>query len=540
MSGTLWLSSSQLTEAAVATKTAEKQSPADWPVYGGGVGGDRYSTLTQINRNNVHQLKMAWRVDAGKSGELQTNPLIEGRVLYAYTSQLKVLALDGATGKILWTFDSGVVGSQPSRGLSWWTDGKNSRLFAYIMNFIYALDPATGKPIPSFGDGGRLDMRKDLGSADFTKLNVALTTPGVVYKDLLICGFRAPEAKPAPRGDIRAYDVHTGKLRWTFHTIPHPGEEGYKTWPEGAWKDAGGANNWSGMVLDEKRGIIYAPTGSAVTDFYGADRLGDDLFANTLLALDANTGKKLWYFQGVHHDIWDRDFPSPPALVTVLHHGTKVDAVAQTTKHGFLFLFDRVTGQPLFPIEERPFPASNVPGESASPTQPIPTMPKPYARQRLTEDMLTTRTPEAHAWAVEQFRTFRSEGQFVPLSVNKQTVVFPGFDGGAEWGGPAVDIRSGVIYINSNDVAWTGSLAEVPTHDGVGAGIYQSQCALCHGNDRKGNLPSFPSLVDIENRLTRPQITDIVHSGRGRMPSFSGLQGSGLDALLEYLRTGQD
>jgi quinoprotein glucose dehydrogenase len=481
----------------------------------------------------VRNLKEIWRFDAGTGGGLQANPLMVGRTLYGYSPTLQVIALDGATGQQLWQFDSGIVGRQPSRGFTYWTDGKASRLFAYIMNFLYALDPDTGKPIPGFGENGRLDMRKDLGS-NYTQNTVALTTPGALYKDLLILGFRAPETHPAPRGDIRAYDVRTGKLAWSFHTIPHPGEAGYKTWPNGAWKTAGAANNWCGMSIDEARGIVYVPTGSAVSDFYGADRVGDDLYADTLLALDAKTGKLLWHFQGVHHDIWDRDFPSAPALVTVNREGKMIDAVAQTTKQGFVFLFDRVSGNPLFPIEEHSFPASDVPGEKASSTQPIPLLPAPFARQRLTEDMLTVRSPAAHAWALEQFQTFRSNGLFVPLSLDKQTVVFPGFDGGSEWGGPAVEPRSGIIYINSNDLPWTGGLA-ANTEGSPGEVIYQNQCAACHAGDLRGNPPAFPSLVGVQTRLSRPQIRAIIHDGKGRMPGYPNLREAQLRQLLDFL-----
>ena len=410
---------SETTTVHAATTSAK----ADWPVYGGQLAGDHYSALSQINRTNVRQLKVAWKFDTGEVGGLQTNPLVIGRMMYLYSPSQKILALDAATGKTIWTFDAGVPGQQPNRGMSYWTDGKESRLLASVMDHLYALDPLTGKPIPSFGEKGAIDLRRDLGEEDYTKTFAVMTTPGVLYKDLIITGFRAPETQPAARGDIRAYDVHTGKLRWSFHTIPHPGEPGYETWPKDAWRIAGSANNWMGMAVDEKRGIVYVPTGSAVDDFYGADRVGNNLYANTLLALDANTGRLIWHFQDVHHDIWDRDFPSPPALVTVRQDGRLVDAVAQTTKQGFLFLFDRVTGKSLFPIEERPSPASDVPGEVSSATQPIPLMPAPYARQRLTADMLTQRTTEAHAWAVEQFKTFRSDGQFVPFGVDRKSVV---------------------------------------------------------------------------------------------------------------------
>jgi len=398
-----------------AGKNKAKETSVDWPVYGGQLANDHYSVLTQINKSNVSKLKVAWTFDTGEKGGMQTSPLVVRHVLYAYTPTQKVIALDAATGKLLWKFDSGIMGTQPDRGLSWWSDGTESRLFAGVMNFLYALDPVTGKPILSFGENGRIDLRKQL-RGDYKEQSIALTTPGVVYKDLIIVGGRNPETHPAPPGDIRAFDVRTGALRWSFHTIPHPGEFGYDTWPKDAWLKSGAANNWAGMSIDEKRGILYAPTGSAVSDFYGADRVGDDLFADTLLALDAGTGERIWHFQGVHHDIWDRDFPSPPSLLTVTHNGKQVDAVAQTTKQGWVYLFDRTNGKPLFPISEKTYPASDVPGEVAARTQPLPEAPEPFGRQILTEDMLTNRTPEAHKFALERFRTFRSDGQFVPLS----------------------------------------------------------------------------------------------------------------------------
>lgn len=523
---------------SAATPSGRAGADVDWPAYNGGVNGDHYSPLSQINRSNVGGLRVAWRFDTGEKGDTQTNPLVVGRILYACTPTGKIIALDAASGRLLWRFDSGVQDSQPVRGLTWWSEGRERRLFAGVMHYLYALDPATGRPIASFGEEGRIDLRKGLRAGeDYREQSITLTAPGVVYRDLIIVGGRNPETHPAPPGDIRAFDVRTGALRWSFHTIPRPGEFGYDSWPADAWKTAGAANNWAGMTLDAARGILYVPTGSAVFDFYGGDRIGNDLFANSLLALDAATGRRLWHFQGVHHDIWDRDFPAPPALVTVEQAGRPVDAVAQTTKQGVLYLFDRVTGRPLFPIEEHAYPASDVPGEKTSPTQPMPVAPAPYARQRLTEEMLTTRTPAAHAWALQAFRSFRSEGQFVPFSLQRPTIVFPGFDGGAEWGGPAVDPRTGVLYVNANEMAWTGGLEAETAEASPGATLYQSQCAVCHGANRAGSPPAFPSLVGITQRLTDAQIAAILAQGRGRMPAFPGMGSGQLPALLQYLRS---
>jgi len=506
----------------------------DWPVYGGQAAGDHYSSLSQINRQNVRRLQVAWTYDAGEAGGLETSPIVVERVLYAYTATQKVVALDAATGKLIWQFDSGIRGKNPVRGLTYWSDGKESRIFAPVTNFLYALDARTGKPVESFGEGGRIDLRKHL-RGDYRLQSVAMTSPGIIYKDLIIVGGRNPETHPSPPGDIRAFDVRTGALRWRFHTIPHPGEFGYETWPKDAWKEAGAANNWAGMALDEKRGFVYVPTGSPVFDFYGADRVGDDLFANCLIALNAQTGERIWHFQGVHHDIWDRDFPSPPALVTVNRDGRRVDAVAQPTKHGFLFLFDRATGKPLFPIEERRFPVSQVPGEVTSPTQPVPLVPEPFARQLLTEQLLTQRTPEAHAWAEKEFSTYLSAGQFVPTALDKETVVFPCFLGGAEWGGPAVDPRRGVIFINSNEAACVVALTENKPARSTGERTYHNQCSICHNDDRAGSPPTYPSLVDVGKRLTPAEIEATIAQGKGRMPAFPNLQGDYLRALIKFV-----
>jgi quinoprotein glucose dehydrogenase len=452
--------------ALLVSLQAQNRAPADseyrgWPAYGGGPGSIRYSRLDQINRQNVKQLEVAWTFDSGESGGLQTNPIVVSGILYAPTPAHHIVAINAANGKLVWRFDSGLQSRGPNRGVAYWTDGTESRIFAGVDQYLYALDGKTGEPVVSFGKSGRIDLRENLGRPP-DEQSVRLTSPGVVYQDLLIIGGRVSESLPASAGDVRAYDVRTGALRWAFHTIPHPGELGADTWPKDAWTHSGGANNWAGMALDTSRGVVYVPTGSAAADFYGADRTGDNLFANSLLALDASTGRRIWHFQAVHHDIWDRDFPAPPSLVTVIRDGRALAAVAQTTKHGFVYLFDRTNGTPLFPIEQRPFPESSVVGERTSRTQPVPQRPLPFARQVLTENLLTTRTPEAHRAAVEAFRAFRSDGPFVPLSVGIDTVVFPGFDGGAEWGGSAFDPDTALLYVNANEMAWTGSLAPTP------------------------------------------------------------------------------
>jgi quinoprotein glucose dehydrogenase len=507
----------------------------DWAVVNGDSAADHYSTLSQINRQNVHTLRVAWTFDTGEPGGMESNPIIVNGVLYTYTPSQKVVALDAASGKLMWKFDSGIRSNQPARGVAYWTDGQESRIFATVSNFLYALDAATGKVIPIFGEQGRVDLRKEL-RGDYLQQSITPTTPGIIYQDLYIIGGRNPEGHPSPPGDIRAFDVHTGAIRWTFHTIPRPGEFGYDTWPKDAWIDAGAANNWGGMALDGKRGIVYVPTGSAVADYYGADRVGDDLFANTLLALDASTGKRIWHFQGVHHDLWDRDFPCPPVLFSIERNGVKIDAIAQTSKQGFVYYFNRTNGDPLFPIKESSYPASDVPGEMSAHTQPLPVLPLPYARQELTEDILTDRTPEAHAWAFEQFKTFRTGGQFTPIGTDKETAILPGLWGGGEWGGAAVDPTTSVLFVNSNEMVWTELLTANKSAGSLGESIYQNQCSLCHKSDRTGSPPVFPSLVNIDKRLTDQQIKDTIHQGKGKMPAFNNLNDQQLTALLLYLK----
>jgi quinoprotein glucose dehydrogenase len=533
------ISAAAIALCTVATLAAQSTSAPrrhDWPIYGGTRANNHFSPLARINRKNVKKLKVAWTFDTDEPGGLETSPIEVDGVLYGLTPAQKVFALNAATGKLLWKFDSGIKGTQPDRGLAYWSDGKEHRIIVGVMNFVYALDAATGERIATFGKDGRIDLREDLGR-DPAAQSLYMTSPAVIYKDLMIVGGREAETLPASPGDVRAYDVRSGKLHWTFHTIPHPGEPGYDTWPKDAWKTSGAANNWAGMTVDVDRGIVYVPTGSAAFDFYGADRVGDDLFANCLIALKAETGERLWHFQGVRHDIWDRDFPAPPVLVTVDHEGKRVEAVAQTSKQGFVFLFDRTNGKPLFPIECRNYPPSDVLGEQAAPQQCLPTKPAPFARQSVTENLLSERTPDVHRWAIAKFRSFRSEGQFVPFSVDKDTVIFPGFDGGAEWGGAAADPETGILYVNANEVAWTGALAE-NREENSPKGVYMSQCAVCHGEKMNGSPPAIPSLVGLGDRMSWGDVGATIKNGKGRMPGFANLSDDQLFALLSYVMSG--
>ena len=520
--------------------SADKNADRDWPIYGGTPENDHFSPLKQINRKNVKHLQVAWTFDTEEAGGLQTSPVEVNGVLYGITPTQKIFAVDAGSGELLWKFDSGIKGTQPDRGLSYWSDGKESRIIAGVMNFVYALDAATGKPVPTFGKDGRIDLREGLARNPAEQV-IYLTSPAVIYKDLMIVGGRESETLPASYGDIRAYEVRTGKLRWAFHTIPRPGEFGYDTWPKDSWKSTGAANNWTGMTLDRNTGTIYIPTGSAAFDFYGGDRLGDDLFANCLLALNAETGERIWHFQAVHHDLWDRDFPTPPILVTLNHDGQKVEALAQNSKQGFVFLFDRVNGKPIFPLECREYPPSDVPGEVAAKQQCLPTKPAPYARQLLTEDLLTNRTPQMHQWALDRFRTFRSEGQFVPFTTGKETVIFPGLDGGAEWGGQAVDPETGIMYVNANDIAWTGRLAKTTPEEAQQnspKGTYTSQCSVCHGENMAGSPPAIPSLLEARQHLSSDQIASTIKNGKGRMPGFGNLSDEQITALVSYVVSG--
>jgi quinoprotein glucose dehydrogenase len=504
----------------------------EWPVNGGPLN-IRYTTLSQISPANVAQLQVAWSYDAHdafKDSEMQSNAIIVGGLLYATTPKMRVIALNAETGREVWSFNPATTSEQRrfrNRGVTVYQD----RVFFTYRNFLYALDRLTGKPIQGFGDNGRIDLRFGLDRPP-ESVSISASSPGVIFEDMIIMPSTVPETLPGTPGDIRAFDAKTGKQRWIFHTIPHPGEMGYETWSPDSYKISGGANAWAGLSIDPKLGMVFAATGQASFDFYGSNRVGDNLFADCVLALDARTGKRLWHFQGVHHDVWDLDFPAAPSLVTVTRNGRAVEALAQITKTGYVYVFDRRTGEPLFPIGSRKVPASALDGEKLSETQPYPLKPPPFTRQAFTEAMVTTRTPEAHAAVLARLRQLDSHGMFTPPST-RGTVFMPGTDGGGEWGGAAFDPESGLLYVNANEQPW---IIRMVTHDTTS--LYNNNCASCHGADRKGT-PSFPSLVDIGQRHSRDEIAAVIREGTGRMPGFSYL-GRGVTEITDFLLTGQD
>ncbi len=527
-----------------------------WQVYGGSKENTHYSSLVQIDTSNVNQLQPAWLYHTGDAdtaahSQIQCNPIVVNGILYATSPRLKLLALDAATGKEKWVFNPMDSNQNKTvsdfimnnnRGVTYWEEGDDKRIFYAAGSSLYAIDAITGKIILSFGNQGRLDLHTGLGD-DAKNLFVTATTPGIIYKNLLIMGSRVSEGTDAAPGYIRAFDAKTGSLQWIFHTIPRPGEKGYETWEDPkAYQFIGGANCWAGFSLDEKRGILFAPVGSASFDFYGGKRKGAGLFADCLLALDAATGKYIWHFQDIHHDVWDKDIPAPPVLVTVMHEGKAVDAVAQTTKSGYVFLLNRETGVSLFPVEERVVPADSVmPGEKLWPTQPVPLLPKPIVRQVFNESDLNRLVPDSSYQDIKKrLAGYRTGNMFNPPS-REGTVILPGYDGGAEWGGPAYDPGTGLLYVNANEMAWILTMVEVPkgapvaeNNEAAGKRLYLQNCMGCHGTDRKGS-GSYPSLLGAAGKYTEPQFAQLVTTGRRMMPAFKQLSDAERTALASFI-----
>lgn len=517
----------------------------DWSVYLGDKASSHYSKLQQITPQNVATLQAAWTYHSGGAdpqnrSQIQCNPLIKDGVLYGTSPDFRLFAIDAATGEKKWSFDPAAE-SMPkggvNRGIVYWAGAGEPRILYANDRFLHAIDARTGKRVPTFGKGGSIDLRENLG-AHAGDLYLSANTPGVVFKDLLIMGMRLGEGPaPAAPGPIRAFNLHTGELVWRFNTIPLPGEPGFETWPPNAYKTVGGANVWTGFALDEARGIVFCPTGSAAFDFWGGDRIGKNLFANCLIALDAATGKYRWHFQFVHHDLWDRDLPAPPNLLTVTHAGHRVDAVAQVTKSGHVFLFERETGKPLFPIEEKPVPPSDLQGESAWSTQPFPRKPSPFARQIFNESEATDLTPDSRKAVLDQLAKVRPHAPFSPPS-QQGTVIFPGFDGGAEWGGAAAD-PDGILYVNANEMPWILTMVPAKSGEGppaTGEAIFAQVCAACHGADRKGNAAqNVPDLTTLATRLKKPDVETLLKTGKGVMPSFAFLTDGQRAKLVDFL-----
>ncbi|SMO73688.1 PQQ-binding-like beta-propeller repeat protein [Fodinibius sediminis] len=525
----------------------EKDAYQTWQVYKGDASSSSYSSLDQINRDNVDQLEVAWTYHSGdqRRAGSQSNPIMVEGVVYLTTPGIKVAALDAASGQVLWTFDP-FEGEEPvsvNRGVTYWEDGGDHRIFFSAGSFLYALDAETGSLIEEFGDDGAVDLREGLGR-DPVLLSVGSTSPGIIHDDFLIMGSIVGEGTGSAPGHIRAYNAKTGEMEWIFHTIPHPGEYGHETWGDNAWQQAGGTNNWAGMSLDKEREMVFVPTGAPAPDFYkpGTSGKGRHLFGNSVLALDANTGERIWHYQIIHHDLWDYDLPAPPNLVTVEKGGKRVDAVAQVTKHGFIFVLDRETGVPLFPVEERPVPQSEIEGEESWPTQPFPQKPKPFVRQQLGREDLTNISPEAREYALKRFEELNYEGMFTPVG-EEETLFYPGTRGGAEWGGASYDPETGVLYINANEYGNTFALkrVKVPSRNTAspavrGREIYQIHCASCHSSPG-GPLPTqFPSLLNVKDKYTRHEVEEIMEKGRGgKMPAFPQLSDTEKKAIIEYL-----
>lgn len=529
----------------------------DWPVTGGGKTNIKYSSLKQIDTNNVSRLQVAWvyhseNNDSTKFEIMECNPIVIGRTLFGVSPKMKLFAIDAVTGKEKWHFDplDSIAnkiwhrgGVNMNRGVTYWAEGKDQRIIYTTGPIVLEVNVNTGRLISSFGKNGGINLAIGL-DRDPKKLSVTPTSPVMIYKNLFFVGGAVNEETP---GHIRAFDVKTGVQKWIFHTVPYPGEAGYKTWQDKkAYKWVGSTNSWGGFSLDEKRGILYAPIGSPTNDFYGGNRLGKGLYGNCLVALNAVTGKLLWNFQNVHHDVWDMDLPTPPSLITVMHNGKKTDAVAQTTKTGFVFVLDRVTGKPIFPIIEKPVHTNtSLEGERLWPTQPFPVLPKPFARQTITEADLNTLVSASSFQDIKRrFHTYRSDGIFTPPSV-KGTLVFPGYDGGGEWGGGAVDPETNIMYINNNEMAWVLNMVKnkevknsgksnYTTNLEAGKGLYMKNCMGCHGPQRLGG-GNYPSLIGVEKKYNTAQFFELLSTGRRMMPGFNQLTKTERLAIASFI-----
>jgi quinoprotein glucose dehydrogenase len=538
-----------------------------WSVYRGGPKSTSYSPLKQINKTNVKQLQLAWVFKPkdsrqGRRERSETNPIVVNGILYTISGRGRVYAVNAVSGKKVWAFDpfnGGGVKISKVRAVTYWQGGGDQYILFTAGYHLWEVNAKTGKPISEFGRNGKINLKKALRDAPEgvpVEGIVRVTSPGIIYKNLIILGNRGTDKYGDVPNDIRAYNVKTGKLVWTFHVIPRPGEPGYDTWPKGAWKYVGGAGDWAGLSLDQKKGVVFLTTGSASYDFYGGGRApGKNLYANCVIALDASTGKLIWHFQTVHHNLWDYDLAAPPVLTTVKRHGKKIDAVAAANKNGFLFVLNRKTGKPLFPVVEKKVPASKVPGEKAYPTQPFPLSPKPFANQHMTDSLITDYSPQVHDSLLKVFHSLRYEGLFTPPSI-QGTLEMPATIGGVEWGSLAYDPQTHILYVKSNTneaeivklrkyyssgksaankkSAISKALVNKTVYQ-QGKLFYKKYCSSCHGVNRQGKGLA-PSLVGIKKILTRDQVLHQINKGGGNMPAFGQIINTvQKNAIIAYL-----
>lgn len=518
-----------------------QKSHTTWSDYGGGPDNSKYVSFNQITKANVAKLAVAWSYPTRDSNSYAFNPVVVGNTMYVLARGSSLVALNATTGKEIWVQED--LPGISFRGINYWEskDHKDRRLIFQINHYLEELDATTGKSILTFGNNGLVDLRDGLGRDPSSVARIKTDTPGKVFENLIMLGSATGENYMSPPGDLRAYNVITGKLAWIFHTVPHPGEPGYETWPKDAWKYAGGTNTWGELTLDEKNGIAYFPTGSPTFDLYGADRIGKDLYADCLLAINARTGKLVWYFQDVHHDLWDYDLTSAPQLITIRHNGKLIDAVAQAGKDGFLYVFDRRTGQPIWPIDEKPVPKSDVPGEQTWPTQPFPTEPPPFGRQKFTTadlDPLLMTDAERATWKARLAKA-DNKGLFTPPSIHNETVEMPGAFGGANFGDTSSNPPKGLVYVLSDDFPAIVPAIRSTPFGGTGGGgmsgpaLYRNNCQSCHGANRVG-AGEVPPLTGITSRLNKDDFKRFVATGRGDMPAFPQFGSAQLDQLFAY------
>ena len=529
-----------------AVSQSQATASKSWSAAAAGLGDNsHYVPLTQITKANVKNLKVAWTYPTGDSVAYTFEPLVVGDRMYVMAHNNSMVCLDAATGKEIWVHER--LAGISNRGMTYWQspDGKDKRLVFAIHHQLQEIDATTGKSVLTFGSQGFVDLRVGLDRPLAEIFRIQAASPAKIYDNLIIIGSATGENYMAPPGDLRAYDVRTGKLAWQFHTIPRPGEPGYETWQKDAYKYVGGGNVWGDISIDQKRGIAYFPTSSGKYELYGGDRPGANLYTDCMLALDARTGKLKWYFQMIHHDIWDWDNVSAPQLMTVKHDGKNVDIVAEAGKTGFVYVFDRETGKPLWPIEERPVPQTDLPGEKTSPTQPFPTVVPPFARQAFTaKDVNPYLSAQEQADLKAQITAATNGPLFTPPKLGGDTVQMPGNRGGSNWGTTSSNPGKGFFYVagydapamlHMTDVA-PGAPTVVAASSGKGSSgleLYSQNCAVCHGPGRAGEIG--PSLIGIDKRRTVDSIKSVMENGQGQMPSFAGLGDAKINAIAEYI-----